>query len=78
MIQNIDKYDNFTYYTMNFWLTTNLSFMYLLKADTVDCCEMFIFLTELITVVTRQLIDKPVCLNIGVNQYKILCFKIKV
>lgn len=52
--------------------------MYLLKADTVDCCEMFIFLTELITVVTRHLIDIPVCLNVGVNRYKILCFKIKL
>ena len=52
--------------------------MYLLKADTVDCCEMFIFLTELITVVTQHLIDIPVCLNLGDNLYKILCFKIKL
>lgn len=45
--------------------------MYLLKADTVDCCEMFIFLTELIRVVTRHRIDKPICLNVGFNQHEI-------
>lgn len=52
--------------------------MYLLKADTVDCCEMFIFLTELIRVVTRHWIDKPICLNVAVNQHEILSFKIKL